>query len=145
MTGLSGRSRLLVRPPGTGQRGTGTISSIAAVAVFLGFMFFAVQLLFNLYATSVVTANGFDAARQVATQQDDETSVESLVGQAEGEARARMGSYADRVEFDWSGTDEDVVRLHLTTDNPRLLVFASGALPFTHLDRRIEVRVERFR
>ena len=124
------------------------IGSMAAVMAFLGFLFFAVQLLFNLYATSVVTANGMDAARSVAAYQGDHPDAAGrgeAIAAAEAEVRSRTGPYGRRLRFDWSGTDADVVRLHIEAENPHLLAVGSTALPFTHIDRTIEVRVERFR
>ena len=124
------------------QRGTGLISTAVGVTAFLGFLFLAVQLLFNLYATSVVTADGYDAARQVAASQ---AVGGSSTAQAEAKARARLGSYQSRVHLDWSGTNDEVVRLRIRADNPHLLGFGVTDLAFTHIDRTIEVRVERFR
>ena len=46
--------------------GTGLISTIAGVTVFLAFLLFAVQLLMNLHATSAVTDAAWDGARHVA-------------------------------------------------------------------------------
>ena len=46
------------------DRGAGLVSAVAGVVAFLAFLFFAVQLLYNLYATSVVTATAYDAARE---------------------------------------------------------------------------------
>lgn len=132
----SGRSLKKERRHAPGrQRGSGMISALAGVVAFLGFVFFAVQLMFNLYATSVVTANGFDAARQVAAA--------TSPAEAEAQARSRMGRYGQRVKFNWNGTNTDVVRLEVTAANPRLLLFSSSVLPFTNIKRHIEVRVER--
>ena len=139
----TGHSHLAAHAHGR-ERGTGLVSSLAGVIAFLGFLFLAVQLLFNLYATSVITADGYDAARQVASAQEVGGRHESAA-QAESDARERLGPYADRVQLDWSGTDGDTVRLRIRADNPRLLGFGAGPLAFTHIDRTIVVRVERFR
>ena len=48
------------------ERGGGPISIWIGFLVFLVMLLFAVQVLFNLYATSVVTAVAYDAARRVA-------------------------------------------------------------------------------
>lgn len=130
-----------------GDRGTGVISSLAGTTVFLGFLFFAVQLLFNLYATSVVTANAYDAARHVASSSIDHGNARSAAQArvtAEAEARGRMGRYATRVRaFDWSRTTPDAVRLRIRADNPNLLLFGAASLGFDHVDRTIVVRTER--
>jgi hypothetical protein len=44
------------------DHGTGLLSSVAGVVVFLVFLLFAVQLLFGLYASSTVNAVANDAA-----------------------------------------------------------------------------------
>jgi len=136
------------RPDPDGQRserGTGVISSLVGITMFLGFLFFAVQLLFNLYATSVVTANSFDAARRVAAAPTAPGGSAPTTVAAEREARDRMGEYGSRVRFDWSGTDADTVRLHIRATNPRLLLFAPSTMAFDRIDRTIVVRRERFR
>ena len=68
------------------------------------------QVLFNLYATSVVTAVAYDAARRVAGADGGPGSM----AQAEAEARQSLGRYADRVNFDWSATDGETVVLGST-------------------------------
>ena len=139
------RSRHPCSPARPGEQGTGLFGSMMAILVFLAFLFFAVQLLSNLYATSVVTANGFDAARTVAAATAEGGCGRDAMAAAEADVRARMGDAGERLHFDWSGSDDDVVRLHLTAENRRLALFGSAPLPFTRIDRTIEVRVERFR
>jgi hypothetical protein len=39
-----------------GDRGTGTIGSVAALTAFIALMFFATQLLLSLHARTVVTS-----------------------------------------------------------------------------------------
>ena len=69
------------------------MGTFAGVLVFLVFLLFAVQLLFNLYATSAVTAAGLDAARVVAAQQVDHTSAAARpVGQAGGRGPSPVGA-----------------------------------------------------
>ena len=48
------------------ERGGGLVQLWAGFFVFLAMLLFAVQVLFNLYAASVVTAVSYDAARRVA-------------------------------------------------------------------------------
>lgn len=88
-----------------------------------------VQLAVSLYATSAVTAATYDAARLAAGRTDR--------GAAEAHARQVLGRFADRVEFDWTGSNDDVVVLRAHAANPSALVGA--------IDRTIRVRVERFR
>ncbi|MEJ7584492.1 MAG: hypothetical protein WKF43_10510 [Acidimicrobiales bacterium] len=129
------------------QRGAGLLSSVAGITVFLGFLFFAVQLLYNLYATSVVTANAYDAARQVASSEvdhGDAGSVSEARRSAEAEARARMGRYQSRVDaFEWDRSTPAAVRLRVRAHNPDLLLLG-GLLGFDDIDRTVVVRTERF-
>ncbi|MGH2685610.1 MAG: hypothetical protein ACRDJP_09110 [Actinomycetota bacterium] len=119
------------------ERGAGLIGTIAGVAVFLAFLLFAVQLLFNLYATSAVTAAAYDAARVVAG------SAGGDVTRAEDRARQVLGRYAERVSFQWS-LDADTVSLRVTAENPTFLLPAlGGAVGFDEIDRTVRVRVER--
>ncbi len=110
--------------------------------VFLALLLFAVQALFNLYATSVVTAISYDAARRVAGS----AGGPGTTSQAEAQARHELGRYATRVTFDWSATDGDEVVLHVQARNPSVLLPAlAGPVAFDRIDRTIRVRVERFR
>jgi hypothetical protein len=133
------------RPP---EAGTGLVSTVAGVAVFLAFLFFAVQLLFNLYATSVVTTTAYDAARDVASGEidhTDEASVHAAEQRAEAELRDRLGRYSSRVTVDWRSSDESTIRLHVTAQNPDLLFHSAGLLGFDQIDRTVTVRVEEVR
>lgn len=129
--------------------GQSLLGAVAGVAVFLGFLFFAVHLVVSLYATSSVTAHAYDAARRVAAadvDHDDPAAVRAAQRRAEADVRATLGRYAERVEpFDWSGTTGDVVRLRVRADNPSFLVFADGLLGVEEIDRTVTVRVERVR
>lgn len=109
--------------------------------VFLALLLFAVQVLFNLYATSVVSAVGYDAARRVAAVDGGPGSV----AQAEAVARRALGRYAARVTFDWSLGDDAVV-LRVRARNPSVLLPAlARPIAFDRIDRTVRVRVERFR
>ena len=124
------------------------MGTFAAVIVFLVFLLFAVQLLFNLYATSAVTAAGLDAARVVAAHQVDHTSataVQSAEQEAEARARSVLGRYGQQVSFGWIVDGESVqLRLHVT--NPRVFFGAlAQTLGFDTIDRTVRVRVERYR
>ncbi len=126
---------------GKSQRGGGPISAWLGFLVFLGLLLFAVQALFNLYATSVVTAVAYDAARRVAVA-DGGTD---RVAQAEADARRALGRYGDRVAFDWTGSDDEFVVLSVRARNPTWLLPAmAGPLAFDEIDRTVRVRVEAF-
>jgi hypothetical protein len=118
------------------------------VTVFLALLLVAVQLLWNLYATTVVSAVAFDAARVVAGSgptgggAPDDAAARRAV--AESAARRLLGRYGRRVTFDWSGSDDDTVALRVRADNPSFVVRAwAGSLGFDHIDRTVRVRVER--
>ena len=118
---------------------------MAGTLVFLALLFFAVQLLYNLYATSVVTAAAYDAARTVAGAQGGPGTEPD----AERQARDVLGRYGDNVDFDWRtdwSTGDEVV-LRVRAENPNFLLgsFVGTHLGFEQVDRTIRVRVERFR
>jgi hypothetical protein len=126
-----------------GDGGAGLVGTLAGFVVFLAFLFLAVQTLVDLYATSVVTAVTYDAARMVATARDpDDPRVRAT---AEAEARRRLGPYGDRARFAWA-IDGDTVRVHVHASNPRfVLPVAAATLPFDKVDRTAVVRVEQVR
>lgn len=123
------------------ERGGGLIQLWVGFFVFLLMLLFAVQVLFNLYAASVVTAVSYDAARRVAGSDGGP----GHIADAEADARRALGRYAQRVVFDWSATDPDEVVVRVQTDNPNVLPVLAGPGAFDRLDRTIRVRVERFR
>ncbi len=124
------------------ERGGGPISLWIGFSVFLVMLLFAVQVLFNLYAASVVTAVSYDAARRVAGS-DGGTS---YMAEAEEQARQNLGRYGSRVTFDWSATSAEEVVLRVRSDNPSVLLpVLAGPAALDRLDRTIRVRVERFR
>jgi hypothetical protein len=127
---------------GHGDAGSGVVGTLGGFTAFLAFLLFAVQLLTNLYATSVVTSATYDGARQVA-EADDATDTGARAA-AERHVRALLGNYGDDAHFDWSGTTAEVVRLRVQIDNPSFLLRSLPAdLPLQHVDRTAVVRVER--
>jgi Flp pilus assembly protein TadG len=125
------------------ERGTGLIGTWFGFVVFLALLLFAVQVLYDLYSTSVVTGVAFDAARKVAGASGGPTSEAA----AEATAREVLGRYGRQVRFTWDLTDPDVVQLRVQADNPAFVLpsLRAGPFPFQHVDRTIRVRVERFR
>ena len=124
------------------ERGGGPISAWVGFVAFLVLLLFAVQTLTNLYAASVVTAVGFDAARQVAGAGAGPGSTVA----AEDQARQSLGRFADRVTFDWSATDDETVVVRVQVANRSVLLPAlARPVAFDRIDRTIRVRVERFR
>lgn len=124
------------------ERGSGLIGTVAGVTVFLAFLFFAVQLLVNLYSASVVTSAAYDAARQVAVLGEHPPSAASL-GEAEARARGLIGARGDDAVLTWDLSDPAVVGLRVEVDNPRFLLGGlAGALGFDTVDRTVHVRLE---
>ncbi|MCA1844944.1 MAG: hypothetical protein LC792_17475 [Actinobacteria bacterium] len=103
------------------------------VAMFLLLLLFAVQVLFGLYATTVVNAAAFDAAASVAAQDGDGVSP------AEATARRHIGALAGRATFTWA-LEDDAVRLTVVAPRPRLLDLAAP-----DIRRTVRVRRERVR
>lgn len=125
------------------ERGGGPLSAWFGFVVFLALLLFAVQVLYNLYATSVVTSVAFDAARRVAAAEGGAGTVG--LAEAEAEARQALGRYGERVTFEWA-VDGDVVALRVRAENPSFLLPAqTGPVAFGDIDRTVRVRVERFR
>ena len=139
-------TRRSTRSAGNGTRrrdeaGTGLIATVAGVFVFLVLLLLATQVLFDLYATSTVTAVAYDAARIVAGADGGPEAVSD----AEAGARRQLGRYADGAVFSWQ-RDADAVRLHVTVRNPSLLPPAfKRALGIDVVDRTVRVRTERVR
>ena len=133
------------RRDGTGrdERGAGVIATVAGVTVFLVLLLFAVQVLVGLYATSVVTAATYDAAKVLAGAD----AGDSALGRANAEAGARsqLGRYGQKASFGWEN-DAEVVRLHVQAPRltllPRSLVSGVG---LSDIERTVTVRVERVR
>jgi hypothetical protein len=124
---------------GRGDAGAGVISTLAGITAFLVLLLFAVQVMTNLYATSVVTSATYDAARQAATHghapRPDELT------DAEAHARRLLGRLGALATFDWSGTDEDVVSLRVQVASPRLVPLVP-VVGLDTVDRAVTVRVE---
>lgn len=129
------------------ERGTGLIGTWAGFVVFLALLLFAVQVMFNLWSTSAVTAAAADAARKVATA--DDPSSPAVQQQAESDARAILGRYAtDHVRpFRWQITGDGFVELKVAVERqPHFFLAAVPALIWgNQIHRTVRVRIERFR
>jgi len=124
--------------PARHDAGSGPVSAIFGVAVFLGFLLFAVQVTAHLWATSAVTAAAFDAARLVA----GERSVTATA--AASHLEAILGEYGQRVTLDWSGSTPDEVVLRVWGPTPAALIRSVGGLAgLDGIDRTVRVRRER--
>lgn len=135
-------------PPRNGQAGTALIGSMVGVTAFLVLLFFAVQLVLNLYGTSVVTAAAFDAARLRAGGAGGEVSE----AEAEQHVRQLLDGYSEAglLDLSWSYPDTDgdgtpdVVALRVSAVHPTDLL-AGLHLPFQEIERTMSVRMERLR
>ena len=122
------------------EDGSGLVGTIGGVTMFVALLFFAVHLLLNLYGTSTVTAVAFDAARIAGGSDGDE-------GAARSYAEGLLEGYVERdaLTLDFSGSDEDVVRLRVVAEHPTADLLPFVSLPFDVTERTIVVRRERFR
>ncbi len=122
------------------ERGSGLVSTLAGVTMFLALLFFAVHLLLNLYGASTVTAVAYDAARIAAGSGGDE-------GAARAYAEDLLGGYVERdaLTLDFSRSDADVVRLRVVAEHPTADLLPFVELPFDVTDRTMVVRREAFR
>lgn len=129
------------------ERGATMIGTSAGFLVFLLLMFAAVQILFNLYATSMVTSAAHEAALAVA---GFDAAADRCAAVAGAEARfvQQLGDYgrAGHAELVWTCADPDVVTVQVVAQHPTLLPpRLAGLIDLGRLDRTIVVRVEDFR
>ncbi len=130
-----------------GQRGGGLLGTIAGFAVFLTMLFVAVQVLFDLYATSLVTSAAHDAALRVAGAGADGARCASVTA-AQRDFTESLGAYgrAGRARIVIDCTDPDVVRARVVADHPSVVPALVGRLTgLGRVDRTIEIRVETLR
>ena len=82
------------------ERGGGPVHLWVGFFVFLVMLLFAVQLLFNLYATSVVTSISFDTAPHVA---GSDGGIRTPPSTPRPDARRSLGRYAQtgRLRLGW--------------------------------------------
>lgn len=123
------------------EAGTGVISSVVGLFIVLLLLLLAVQVTYDLFATSALTASAYDAARVVAGSDGGPTAVAA----AEDDARRALGRYGARVAFTWT-VSGDVVQLRVVARNPGFLPSSvRRPLGVDTVDRTVRLRVERFR
>ena len=123
------------------------VGTTAGVTVFLLLLLAAVQIVYDLHATSTLTAVAHDAAREVASV-DHAPDRCAAVSAAEGRMRLRLGEYAERagVTLDWTCRDPDAVRLRVRATHPSILPpRLAGLVPLGSVDRTVKVRLEELR
>jgi hypothetical protein len=122
------------------ESGSGPISTVFGVAIFLGFLLLATQTLVHLYASSTVSTAVFDAASRAAADGG------GGCGAAVDRARWLLGEYGARADVrltcDPSG---DSLRLTLQGPTPANLLAGFGQVVGSQgIERTATVRFERF-
>ncbi|HEX2849575.1 MAG TPA: hypothetical protein VHN98_03445 [Acidimicrobiales bacterium] len=109
--------------------------------IFLLLLLLAVQVVYDLYATSVVTAAAWDGARIAAGA----AAAGDPSGQASAEDHVRdvLGAYGrDRVRMTWGG-DTETIALRVQAKNPSFLPPAlKRPLGIDSIDRTVRVHIE---
>jgi hypothetical protein len=124
------------------ETGTGLVGTLAGTTVLLFFLLLAAHVLVHLYATSVVTAVAFDAARIVSGSDGGPAAEASALDHARG----LLGRWADDVDLEFTQIDEEQVVVRVHAQSPALLPRALNQLRgVVAIDREVVVRAERFR
>lgn len=116
------------------------MATTTGVTVFVVLLLLAVQVLFNLYATSAVTAAAFDGARLAAGRGGGDRAA------AEAQVHEVLGEYSRRPGFALTWGDdpagEDVI-LTVRASNPGFLPRAVRVpMGFDTIERTVRVRIE---
>ena len=125
--------------------GTGLISTISGLLVFLALLLFATQTLIALYARSVATSAAYEGARLVAGARNSHDSgpvPEEARARAETKVRSQLGQFGNRVELDWSTSTWDTVALTIRARPPSFLWDSFRGRGPAVIDRTVRVRVE---
>ncbi len=129
--------------PRRDEAGTGLVASVVGIAVFLTLMLLAVQVAFDLYARSAVTAAALDAASAVAGS--DAGGTPAAQADAVANARAILGRYGNEASFVWR-IEPQAVELTVSVHNPSVLPsFASAGLGLDQVRRSVVVDREMVR
>jgi Flp pilus assembly protein TadG len=130
------------------ESGSGLISTIAGLLVFLALLLFAVQTLIALYARSMTTDAAYEGARLVAGARTDHDAApvpEDARAHAEDVVRRQLGAFGSRVELDWSATTWDTVALTVRARPPGFLWASLRSIGAPTIERTVRVRVEKLR
>jgi hypothetical protein len=123
------------------ERGAGIFGTAFGLLVVLVLLLFAVQVLQDLYATSVVTGAAHDAARTVAGY-DNADDRSAAAAAAEQVLRSRLDGYdADRLELDWR-LAEDAVTLTVRARHRTVWPRALDPMGLGTTERTVTVRTE---
>jgi len=128
-----------------GDRGSTIVTSAAVVAVFLTCLFFAVQVLVNLYAVSTVRDAAHDAAQQVAMAGDsaDEATVAAAEASADTSVHAQLDRYGKGTVHTYWSVDANEVALRVVLQAPTTTLFGLELpVPYRTIDTTAHVRRE---
>ena len=110
------------------------------VLISLLALLFTVQFMYDMYATSVITGLGYDAARDVAGFRN-EADRSAAVDRAEGDLREALGGYAGDLNLAWTVNAESV-SLTITATHPTIMPSLFGPLALDEVNETIIVRAE---
>src|SRR5439155_26000943 len=138
-----GRHSSAADRPSGGDAGAGLLATTTGVLVFLFRRLFAVQVAFDLYARSAVSAATYDGARIAAGAEARTSEPDQGRTLAEAHVRSVLGRYgSDRLRLRWDD-DPDSVVLTVDADNPSFLpVLLRRPLGLDHVHRTARVRIE---
>ena len=126
------------------QRGSGVFGTMFGLFVFLLLLLVAVNVIYALYARSMVTNAALDAARDVAGHGAAEDRDAARAAE-DTEFRERIG-LGDGARLEWSADDPDVVVVRVIAAPPSMLPRALGdVFGIGTTDREVRIRVERER
>lgn len=126
------------------ERGSGLISTSFGLTVFFVMLFAAVQIMFHLYANTMVGAAAYDAARSLASYGVSANRC-AAVPTAKRQFVDSLGDYATAANATLHVTcnHPDVVRVRVTATHPSILPSTIGGLSaLGNFDRTIEIRAE---
>ena len=103
-----------MRAPEAGDSG---ISVVFGVALFLGFLLLAAQVLLHLYATSTVTAVAFDAARRAAAAGPEGVERDRCHAET-ARARAALGAWGSSATVACDHRDGEFVTVTVNGPSP---------------------------
>lgn len=128
------------------ETGTGLIASLSGLTAFIILLLIAVQVMFDLYARSAITAAAFEAAKQVAGFNIANLPPDQLAiaeSAAEAQARQTLGHYGNTATFTWTITAASVA-LRVQVTNESLVPAGLGrVLGIDAIDRTVRVQPER--
>lgn len=112
------------------QQGASPVASVLSLAVVLGFLLIATQLLVHLHAVNAVTAVVADEARQASASPERCAGVVVRV-------RARLGTWGREAEVGCRfGTAR--LQVHVAGDSPGRFLAVTG----TRIERRVALELE---